>query len=198
MRVILSALMLAAAAATAGGQTVTMKLDPASSLRVEGTSNIHDWHAVSTTLTADITVAAPVTSGSKVESVRLTLPVTSLKSGKGGLDKNMYKAMNAATHPTITFVMQSYTAVEQGGSVGATITGLLTVNGVEKPISAEAVITADARGIMKAVGSTSFRMTEFGIKPVTALMGTIRTADLVTIKFDLSGAVATAVANLDR
>lgn len=198
MRAFLSALILAAASTTAGGQTVTMKLDPASSVRVEGTSNIHDWHAVSTELTADITVAAPVASTSRVESVRLTLPVTSLKSGKGGLDKNMYKAMNAPTHPTITFVMQTYTSVEQAGSCGATITGLLTVNGVEKPISAEAVITVDARGTMNAVGSTSFRMTEFGIKPVTALMGTIRTADLVTIKFDLSGAVAAAVANLDR
>jgi polyisoprenoid-binding protein YceI len=198
MRVFLSAIMLAASAATAGAQAVSMKLDPASSVRIEGSSNVHDWHAVSTQLTANITVAAPVAAGAKVESVTLTLPVTSLKSGKGGLDKNMYKAMNAERNPTITFVMKTYDAVAKDSGFAATISGMLTVNGVEKPITALATMTADARGVMKAVGTTTFRMTDFGIKPVTALLGTIRTADLVTIRFELTGAAATAVANLDR
>ena len=136
MRVFLSALLLAAASATAGAQGVTMKLDPASSVRVDGTSNVHDWHLRSSELTATIVVASPVTAGAKVESVTLSLPVTSLKSGKGGLDKNTYKALNAEKNPTITFVMQTYEAAPKGEAFAATITGLLTVNGVQKPITA--------------------------------------------------------------
>lgn len=197
MRVLLSALMLAAAT-TVSAQTVHMKLDPASTVRVDGTSNVHDWHLTSSQLTASITVAAPVTAGAKVETVTLTIPVTSLKSGKGGLDKNAYKAMHADQHPTITFLMKTYDAVPKGDAFAATITGVLTVNGVEKPITAEATMTADAKGLMKAVGTSTFRMTDFGIKPVTALMGTIRTGDALTIKFDLSGAAATAVASLPQ
>lgn len=196
MRVLLSALMLAAATTTVGAQTIHMKLDPASTVRVDGTSNVHDWHLTSSHLTATITVTSPITAGSKVETVTLTIPVTSLKSGKGGLDKNAYKAMNAEKHPNITFVMKTYDAVPKGDAFAATITGLLTANGVEKLITAQATLTADTKGVMKAVGTSTFRMTEFGIKPVTALLGTIRTGDALAIRFDLSGAAASAVASL--
>lgn len=198
MRVILSALLLAVIAAPAAAQGVTMKLDPASSVRVDGTSNVHDWHLISTQLTANIVVASPISAGAKVESVTLTIPVTSLKSGKGGLDKNTYKAMHAEQHPTVTFVMKTYTAEPKGDAFAATITGLLTVNGVEKPITAEATMTADAKGVMKATGTASFKMTDFGITPVKALMGTIRTGDAVKITFDLAGAAAVAVASLPQ
>jgi polyisoprenoid-binding protein YceI len=195
MRGFLAVVMLAAAAMTAGAQTTKMNLGAGSTVRVDGGSNIHDWHAVSSELTATIQVATPVT-GAKVESVTLSLPVTSLKSGKGGLDKNMYKAMQAEKHPTITFVMKTYNATANGDVFDAVITGSLTVNGVEKEITANAVMTPDGKGGLKATGTTAFKMTEFGIKPVTALMGTIRTHDAVTVKFDLTGTAAQAVATL--
>lgn len=197
MRVLLSVLMIAATAASAGAQSVKMSLDPASTIRVDGTSNIHDWHATSSEITASIQVAPPIAE-SRVESVTLSLPVTSLKSGKGGLDKNLYKALNAEKNPTITFVMKTYRATPQGDMYGAVITGILTVNGVEKEVTAEATMTTDGKGGLKAVGTSALKMTDFGVKPVTALMGTIRTRDAITVKFDLAGAAATAVAELPR
>ena len=197
MRGLLSVLMIAAAAATASGQSIRMALDPTSSIRVDGTSNIHAWHATSTQITATIQVASPIAE-SRVESVTLTLPVTSLKSGKGGLDKNLYKALNAEKNPTITFVMKTYDATPQGDAFDAVITGLLTVNGVEKEVKAEATMTPDGKGGLKAVGSAAMKMTDFGVKPVTALMGTIRTGDAITVRFDLAGVAAQAVAELPR
>ena len=197
MRVLLSVLMIAATAASAGAQSVKMSLDPASTIRVDGTSNVHDWHAMSSEITASIQVAPPIAE-SRVESVTLSLPVTSLKSGKGGLDKNLYKALNAEKNPTITFVMKTYRATPQGDMYGAVITGILTVNGVEKEVTAEATMTTDGKGGLKAVGTSALKMTDFGVKPVTALMGTIRTRDAITVKFDLAGAAATAVAELPR
>jgi polyisoprenoid-binding protein YceI len=197
MRGFLSGLMIAAAAATAGAQSVKMNLDPASSIRVDGKSNVHDWHATSTQLTATIQVASPV-ADSKVESVTLTLPVTSLKSGKGGLDKNLYKALNAEKNPTITFVMKTYDATPNGDAFAAVITGDLTVNGVTKAVKAEATMAAAGKDGLKAVGTTVMKMTDFGVKPVTALLGTIRTADAITVTFDLTGVAATAIAELPR
>jgi polyisoprenoid-binding protein YceI len=194
MRGLFSVLMVAAAAATAGAQGIKMNLDPASTIRVDGTSNIHDWHATTSQITATIQVAPPI-SASKVESVTLTLPVTSLKSGKGGLDKNLYKALHADKNPDITFVMKTYDLADSGDAV---ITGDLTVNGVTKPVRATAKMTPAGENGLKAVGSTAMKMTDFGVKPVTALMGTIRTADAITVKFDLTGAAATAIAQLPR
>jgi polyisoprenoid-binding protein YceI len=197
MRGLLSVLMIAAAATSAGAQSINMSLDPVSTIRVDGTSNVHDWHATSSQITATIQVGSPIAE-SRVESVTLTLPVTSLKSGKGGLDKNLYKALKADQNPTITFVMKTYNATPKGDAFAAAITGLLTVNGVEKEVTAEATVTTDGKGGLKAVGTAAMKMTDFGVKPVTALLGTIRTGDAITVKFDLTGVAAQAVAQLPR
>jgi len=198
MRGFLSVFVLAATAATAGAQSTKLSLAPASSITVAGTSNIHAWHATSSALTTSIQVMAPIAAGSNVESVTLALPVTSLKSGKGGLDKNLYKALKAEQNPTITFVMKTYKSEPKGDVFAAVVTGLLTVNGVEKEVTAEAIMTSDGTGRLKVAGSTTFNMTDFGIKPVTALLGTIRTGNAVTVKFDLTGAPALAIAALPR
>jgi polyisoprenoid-binding protein YceI len=191
-----SALFLAATAATLGAQSAKIAVVPASSITVEGTSNVHAWHLTSATFTTDIEMVAPVAAAAKVEAVTLTLPVTTLKSGKGGLDKNTYKALNAEKHPDITFRMTSYDAVPSASAAKAIVKGMLTVNGVSKEVALDATITGDAASGLKAVGTTKFQMTDFGVKPVTALMGAIKTGNDVTIKFALTGTVAQRVAML--
>ena len=189
------AALLVMSAALAAQQRVT--LAPTSSLTIEGTSNVHAWHATTTALISSIQIAAPGDASSEVEAVTVTIPVTSLKSGKGGLDKNMYKAMHADKHPTVAYRMTSFRSSPENAAYAAVVGGLLTVNGVEKEVVLNATISGDAIAL-KAVGTTKFRMTEFGIKPVTALMGAIRTGDEVTIRFELTGSAALAVAALPR
>ena len=189
------AFLMAAAATSLGAQTAKVALTPASTIRVEGTSNVHAWRLATSTFASDIEMAAPVRAGSTVEAVTLTIPVTSLKSGKGGLDKNTYKALNAEKHPNITFRLTSYVSELRNGAFAATVAGLLTVNGVEKPVTLDATISGESE-TLRAVGFTTFRMTDFGVKPVTALLGTIRTGDEVTITFDLTGAVSKSIAQL--
>lgn len=189
------AVLILASAASLGAQNARIALANTSSIRVDGTSNVHAWHLATSTFSSDIEMATPVSPGSKVEAVSLTIPVTSLKSGKGGLDKNTYKALNAEQHPTITFRMTSYTSDSKDGACAAQVGGTLTVNGVTKDVTLQATITGDASAL-KAVGSTTFNMTDFGVKPVTALMGTIRTGNEVKISFDLTGAVAKNIALL--
>lgn len=189
------AVLILASAASLGAQSARIDLANTSTIRVDGTSNIHAWHLATSTFTADIEMALPVTAGSKVEAVSLTIPVTSLKSGKGGLDKNTYKALDAGRHPTITFRMTSYAAEPREGTFDAKVGGTLTVNGVTKDVTVLATISGEPNAL-QAVGTTKFNMTDFGVKPVTALMGTIRTGNEVRISFDLTGAVAKNIALL--
>lgn len=190
------AFLAVAAVATAGAQSAKIAVVPASSITVDGTSNVHEWHLTSAKFTTSIEMATPVEAAAKVQSVTLTLPVTTLKSGKDGLDKNAYKALNADKHPEITFRMTNYTALPGANGAKATVNGLLTVNGVEKEVTLAANITGDAKDGLKAVGTTKFLMTDFGVKPVTALFGAIRTGNEVEIKFELTGSVASHVAML--
>ncbi len=184
------------AATAVGAQTTRLALSPGSTVWVEGTSNVHNWKAVSSAIDAKIEIAAPVAPGATVESVTLSLPVTSLKSGKGGLDKNLYKALHAEQYPTISYRMTKFESAAAAEACAAVITGVLTVNGVEKEVRLEATMTSDGKGGVRAVGSTTFNMTDFGVKPVTALLGTIRTGDAVTVKFDVTGKPAEAIAQL--
>ena len=189
------AILILAAAATAGAQSAKVALAGTSTITVDGTSNVHAWHLTTSTFASTIEMAAPVTAGSTVSAVSLTIPVTSLKSGKGGLDKNAYRALNAEKYPDITFRLTSYAAEPKDGAFAATVGGTLTVNGVEKPVTLQATVSGGPTAI-KATGTTRFRMTDFGVKPVTALMGTIRTGDEVAIRFDLTGAAANSIAQL--
>lgn len=191
------AILVVASAAALGAQTAKVSLAGTSTIRVEGTSNVHAWHLATSTFTSSIEMAAPVTAGSTVQAVTLAIPVTSLKSGKGGLDKNTYKALNAGQHPTITFRMTSYAAEPKDGAFAAKVGGMLTVNGVTKDVTLLATISGEPAAL-QAVGTTKFNMTDFGVKPVTALMGTIRTGNEVTIRFDLTGSAAMSIAALPR
>lgn len=191
------ALLLMASATTLGAQTDRIVLAPASAVTVEGTSNVHDWHATTTTLTARIEVATPVTPASMVRAVTVTIPVTSLRSGKDGLDKNLYKAMRADAHPDITYRMTSFSSRPDSAGQAAVVNGVLTANGVEKAVTLQAVLSGNDRAL-RAVGSATFNMTDFGIKPVTALLGMVRSADQVTVRFDIVGAAAQAIAGLPQ
>lgn len=188
--------LLVFAATAAAAQPTKLALNPGSSIWVEGTSNVHNWKATSTAIDAKVEIAGPVTPGANVQSVTLTLPVTSLKSGKGGLDKNLYKALNAERYPTISYRMTRFESKPDGEAFTAVVVGVLTVNGVDNEVELTTTMSTDSKGGLRAVGSTTFKMTEFGVKPVTALLGTIRTGDEVTVKFDVTGAPAGAIAQL--
>jgi len=192
------AVLVLAGAATLGAQTARVTLKPASTITVEGTSNVHDWHLATSTFVSEIEMASPANAGSEVRAVTLSIPVTSLKSGKGGLDKNTYKALNAEKHPDITFRLTSYKTVPSASGHSAIVKGMLKVNGVEKEVALNTSLSGDAASGLTAVGATKFLMTDFGVKPVTALMGAIRTGNAITIKFSLAGTVAQQVAMLAR
>ncbi len=99
------------------------------------------------------------------------------------MDKNTYKALKADDHPDITFVLSSPV---KGIPVGAhTITAKinLTIAGVTKAIDMPVTATAQAHGNISFEGSKTINMTDYGVKPPVALLGTMRTGDAITIKF---------------
>ena len=185
MRVIAAALFTLVAVTTpAPGQSVRLRIDPASKITVLGTSNVHKWDCSTSTFTAVID-APHVTGnviGKEVTRLDVTIPVKSLDCGERKMNENMRKAMRMDTHPDITFSMTSYAASgKTGGAYEATIQGNLTINGVKKPVELKATVTPDGNGGVRAEGSTELNTPDFGVAPVKALLGTIRTGERVTV-----------------
>jgi polyisoprenoid-binding protein YceI len=193
---VLTAIALTAAVAAAG----ELVLQPGSTLELRGTSTMHDYEAKASKLDVAFTVDSVLwpadANGAEaierlihangVTGMTVVVPVTGLRSGKNGLDKNMYKALLAEKHPEIRYRMASYQVAEGAGTGEITIQskGTLTVAGVDREI-AMAVKAVRVGEHMKLHGEVPLLMSDFKIKPPTMMMGALRTADEVTIRFDL-------------
>ena len=66
------------------------------------------------------------------------------------------------------------------------ITGSLTLRSQTHPVTVEAVLEP-AGPELKAAGKSQFKQTAFGIRPVTAALGTVRVRDQVNISFQVFG-----------
>src|SRR6056297_1901421 len=80
-----------------------------STIQVEGTSTLHDWTSNVEEFTSYIKFNAAALEGdtlnSPVESLSLTIPVKSIESGKGGMNRRTYDALKSDDFPNIMFQM---------------------------------------------------------------------------------------------
>ncbi len=192
------------AAAAAGAQeSARVAVSPDSKLWIEGTSNLHGWSCKATTLDAaveiDAAAAAQVTVAppKALKKVQVKVPVKSIKCGHGGMDDNVYKALKADDTPDISYIMATFEAApgEAKDSFTLHTIGTLTIAGKENKVSMDVVATRLADGTVKATGVVPIKMTDFGIKPPTAIFGRLKTGDEVKVNFELSvGARAIAAA----
>jgi polyisoprenoid-binding protein YceI len=186
LRLSVAATLALAAHPAAAQRTVTFS--PASKIVIEGKSNVHAWTCATSTFESTATAPElPTTeSGSKLTALTLSIPVSSLDCGHGDMNKNLRKAMHADQHPTISYRMTSYDATKKGDSYDVTMEGMVTINGVEKPVHVHASVTPNSSGGAEVVGSAPIRTTDFGVQQVKVMLGTLRTSPDVTITFRLT------------
>ncbi|WP_341215505.1 YceI family protein [uncultured Wocania sp.] len=153
-----------------------------SSLKVFGTSSLHDWHVDAETINGNI-VFGNLETG-EVDKCNFIVIAESLKSGKKSMDKNTYKALKTDEYKTITFQLVDVKEVIRKGTGKFLLkaTGNLTITHVKKRIPIEFNIEI-IEGKITLSGEKTIKMTDFSIDPPKALLGTITTGDEITIKF---------------
>ncbi len=162
-------------------QTFNLK-NTESTVTVFGTSSLHDWHVVAETKSGQI-IFKDLETG-ELETCTLDVVSQSLKSGKKAMDKNTYKALKTETYKSIFFQLTSVQSIIDKG-IGKFLIkcqGDLTITNVKKQIPIEFTIEIIQDKII-VTGSKSIKMTDFNIEPPTALLGTIRTGNEITIQF---------------
>ena len=169
-------------------------------LSISGTSTMHPYVVSTKTLKVGGAVVATAADlkgllqPGALQNFELQIPVNTFTSDKDGLTKQMFKAMKADKHPTITFRLTGYTVESAAAGVTVKPSGTLTVAGVEKPI--EMVLDVkEVAGALQVRGTRDLLMTDFGIKPPTMFMGMLKTDDKVTITFALNLALAAKASN---
>jgi hypothetical protein len=158
---------------------VNYVLNSGSELKVSGGSSLHDWHMVSSLATGQGQFILEAGGLKDITDLRIVLEAETLKSGTRGLDSNAYKALDTRKNPNITFVLKNFAGT--GSDFSAS--GDLTIGGVTKPVSFPVKVTQSGNRF-KFNGSYSTTLTHFNIDPPTALLGTVRTRDEITITFN--------------
>jgi polyisoprenoid-binding protein YceI len=190
-----AATLITVVAATATAQeTARIAVAPESRLWIEGTSNLHDWSCKAERLDAavelDKAIAAQLNAAppKALKRVEVKVPVKALKCGHGAMDNNLYKALNADASPDVTYILATFEAIpgETNDTFALKTVGTLRVAGRENKIAMDVTATRMADGTVKATGTVPIKMTDYGIKPPTAIFGRLKTGDEVKVKFELT------------
>lgn len=184
-----------AAAAPAPGPATDYR-PQASKVTVSGTSTLHDWHVEGPRIEGRVTVSAAFLAGETADAptVEARIPVTSLRSGKKKMDELMHDALAAAAHPAIEYRLTAATLTggAGGGKLEIATRGRLTIAGETREVPMAVEVTRQADGRLLVRGSVPLTMTDFGVEPPTAMLGTVRSGDRVTVGFEWTLAPAPA------
>ena len=196
MRPIHGAVMLAVAwmpvAAHAQEGELKLSATPASRISVAGTSTVRDWKCDATQIEATVTGAriamtAPAKEVSAAaKNAVLKVPVAKLECHNGTMNEHMRKALKANEHATIEYRITNWELAPRSDDEGSLKTsGTLVMAGAEKPLSVELTAKRVADKSWHMTGSKTLKMTEWGIKPPSLMLGTMKVRDPVTIEFEL-------------
>lgn len=161
----------------------TLKLNPKTfSMTIFGTTNVHNFQSKVTQASGELVV-----NGSKqVQLLEVEIPVKAIKSNEKLMDKKTYEAFNEPKNPTIKFKMTEVNSLQVSGEdINATVTGNLTIAGVTKKVSLKSTGKITKAGVYEFNGSYSLKMTDYGMKPPTAML-VMKVGDAITLKYSLT------------
>ncbi len=197
-------LLLAAASLPAAGQMTTYAARSGSKMRIEGTSNIHDWQVESPFIGGMMEVGPgfpmepgqAVTPGKVEAKADVFIQVRSLKSvEKDGkpysdkMDEIMWEHLKEADYKRIVYRLTELTLKEAPKAKDAPYVfdakGDLAVAGVTNNIPMVVNVLPQADKKLEITGTVTFKMTQFKVDPPAPkiALGLIKTGDEVKLIF---------------
>jgi len=194
--------LLVVAAHGQAAETTKLYSRSGSKVKIEGTSNIHDWRMENGLIQGSMEVGPgfplepgqAATPGKTDAHADVAMTVKSFRSYNtdgslydSKMDDRMYEALKAEQFPKITFHLTDITLKEPAKSKDAPYLfeakGELALAGVTNNVTMPVNITPIGDKKLKVSGSVATKMTDFKIEPPTKL-GVFKTADEVKLSFD--------------
>lgn len=150
-----------------------------STVKVFGTSTIHDWEIDVEKFAGEL-VLAEEKAINQLQSGNIMVYVSSFKSEHDLMDKKTHEALKQKKHPIIKAKLLEVRKEESN-----LIDVELTIAGVTKQLTDEFDLSVNNDGSLLITGKLDVLMSDFKIDSPTAVMGTIKTGDAVWIEYQL-------------
>jgi len=147
-------------------------------LKVMGGSTLHDWDMTSNAAKGEGQFLMDGNQFKGIQSLQVSMEAESLKSGTRGLDSNAYKAIDTKKNKEVKFTLKELA----GSGSDYQAKGDFTIAGVTKAASFPVKMIQNGNKLTFE-GSFDTKLTDFSIDPPTALLGTVKTRDEITITF---------------
>jgi polyisoprenoid-binding protein YceI len=156
-------------------------------ITIEGTSNVHGWDCTTTQFTGNANGALAETGITGMSALTVSIPVAQIDCDNGTMNTKLRQALRASAAPNIRFVLGNATVSgARANRFTVNTSGQLTIAGQTRPVTFTAQGQVLANNRYRFTGSVPVTMSQFGIRPPTAMMGTMRTGDRVTVRFDVT------------
>lgn len=162
---------------------------PESRIWVDGTSTVRAFTCAAAEVKGTVGARVPAFDvgalGEAVEALEVVVDVAGLECGNSTMNEHMRKALKVGEHGQIRFSLTDYTTLAAGTETRLTMNGIFAIAGQERPIAVEAVATAAQTGAIRVKGSKVIAMTEWGVKPPSLFLGTMKVHPNVRVNFDV-------------
>jgi len=177
---VLVTLMFALSTVLVSAQSYNVDIET-SKVVIDGTSNVHDWQSEAEQFSGNATIVTEEDSLISISDLQFNVVVDGIKSGKGGMDKKTYNALDKDKYPNITFVLSEITSISD---TMLTATGDLTVSGVTKTIQMDVNYEILPDGSVLFNGTQNINMKDYDVDPPKAMFGAIKAGEEVDVIFD--------------
>jgi len=163
------------------------KLDERNSeITVTGTSSVHDWEMNATAMNASIQLSIKENSINDIVKVDFSMPTEKLKSDNNIMDRKSWNALKSDKHESIRFDLSRVSGFTTNGKTfSGTATGNLFIAGKSRPVTIPFDGNIKTGNTITVTGTEKINMKDFNISPPTAMMGTLKTGEEVTVKFKM-------------
>jgi polyisoprenoid-binding protein YceI len=158
-------------------------------MKLTGTSNLHDWEMKAAKGNSQATfMVNPKGKVISMSRLSFSVPAKNLKSKHSAMDKNTYKALKTDKNPNISFTGTASSIKSTGGNnYTLSCDGKMSIAGTTKATNLAATgIYNPANGSFNITGVKKMKMTDYNITPPTAVMGTIKTGDDITLSYNVN------------
>jgi polyisoprenoid-binding protein YceI len=158
-----------------------------SDLTIKGTSSLHDWEMKAGSVNCLANLIVMNQKVEKIEKVDFVCKTNSLKSEHKLMDTKAHEALRADKYPEIKFSLTtSNISSTSNGELKGEIEGILKLSGVSKKVVLPISGRIDFSDNFKVKGAVKINMTDYNMKPPTAMFGTIVTGEVVEVVYDLT------------